>query len=391
MTNLFIKKFIKNWENIKDSKVRESYGYLGSIVGIVANIFLFAIKIAIGFFLNSISVVADAFNNLSDVASSVVTLIGFKMTNKPADREHPFGHGRIEYISALIVSFLVLMVGVEFIKSSISRILNPQRVEFDIIALSILALSIGVKLWLSRFNKTIGEAIGSKAMEASSFDSLSDVITTSVVILSILMSRFITFPIDGYIGLVVALFILYAGYNIAKDTLDPLLGDAPNPELVDQIIKKIMSYEGIVGTHDLIVHNYGPGRCIASIHAEVPESVSILKSHDIIDRAEKEISKELGVFIVIHMDPINTDCEFVATLHQDIIKIILDIDSELSIHDFRVVDGEEHKNLLFDMVVPYKYDNDGEQKIVALVKDRIKEKYLNYDALITIDRQYGVF
>ncbi len=390
MTNLLIKTFIKDHKNTKDSKVRQRYGYLGSFVGIISNVVLFSIKLVIGFMLNSIAVIADAFNNLSDVASSVVTLVGFNITNKPADKEHPFGHGRIEYISALIVSFIILTVGVEFIKSSFDRIRNPEPMNFDWISIGILTLSITVKVWLSKFNKEMGRAIGSKAMEASSFDSLSDVITTSVVIVSIILSRWISFPIDGYIGILVAIFILYAGFNIAKDTLNPILGEAPDPNLVKGIQNKVLSYEGITGAHDLIIHNYGPGRCIASIHAEVPDHISIIVSHDIIDQAEKEISQELGVYMLIHMDPVNTNCEITQKIQQQVLEVINDFDEKISIHDFRVVNGKTHKNLVFDIVIPIGYSEQKERETVQVIKEEIHKRYPEYDSVITVDKEYAV-
>lgn len=390
MTDFLIQTFIKNYEDTKNNRVRQRYGYLGSFVGIASNVTLFIIKIAIGLMLNSIAVIADAFNNLSDVASSVVTLVGFHMTNKPADKEHPFGHGRIEYISALVVSFMILMVGVEFIKSSFDRIRNPEAMSFDWVSIGILTLSIGVKIWLSKFNKKIGGAIGSKAMEASSFDSLSDVITTSVVVVSIILSRWISFPIDGYIGVLVAIFILYAGFNIAKDTLNPILGEAPDPDMVKGIHDKVLAYEGIIGVHDLIIHNYGPGRCIASIHAEVPDHVSIIVSHDIIDQAEKEISEELGVYMLIHMDPVNTNCEITQQIQRQITQVINDFDEKISIHDFRLVNGEKHKNLVFDIVIPIGYSEIKEMETVKGIKEQIHKKYPEYDAIITVDKQYSI-
>lgn len=390
LTNFLIKTFVKDYENTKDNNVRQRYGYLGSLVGIASNVMLFITKLIIGLMLNSIAVIADAFNNLSDVASSMVTLIGFNITNKPADKEHPFGHGRIEYISALIVSFMILLVGIEFIKTSFNRIRNPEPMSFDWISIGILALSITVKLWQSQFNKKMGNAIDSKAMKASSFDSLSDVITTSVVVVSIILSKWIPIPIDGYIGVVVALFILYAGFNIAKDTLDPILGEAPDPELVAGIQHKVLSYEGITGAHDLIIHNYGPGRCIASIHAEVPDHISIIVSHDIIDRAEKEISQELGVYMLIHMDPVNTNCEMTHKIQQQIIEVINDFDEKISTHDFRVVNGETHKSLVFDIVIPIGYSEAKEMEAVQGIKEEIHKRYPEYDAIITVDKQYAI-
>jgi len=385
-----VKTFIKDNKNTKDKGVRQAYGYLGGFVGIVVNLILSGIKVAVGLLANSIAITADAVNNLSDAASAIITLAGFKITNKPADKEHPFGHGRIEYISAMIVSFMVILVGFEFFKSSIDRIRNPKELKFDITVFFILLLSVGVKVWLSRFYKKLGSMIGSKAMEATAADSLSDVVTTSIVALSLLASRWITFPIDGYIGLLVALLIMYAGFSLTKETLDPLLGDAPDPELINEITEKALSYDGIIGIHDMIVHNYGPGRCVVSLHAEIPANMDIMKAHDIIDLAEQEISEELGIHIVIHMDPINTDDKVVQETQRQVLEILREFPEELTIHDFRIVGGEEHKNLIFDLVVPFEYDEKLAKEIAKDVANAIKKKYRNYNAVITVDRAYSI-
>lgn len=389
-TDFLIKTFIKDYRNTKNREVRQRYGYLTGFTGVVANILLFSMKLAIGLYLNSIAVMADAFNNLSDVASSVVTIFGFMMSGKPADKEHPFGHGRFEYIAALVVSFMVMLVGFEFVKSSISRIMNPEALSFDVYTFAILVASILVKVWLSFFNKSIGKAIGSKVMEATAFDSLSDVIATSVVALSLAASIWISFPIDGYVGLVVSVFILYNGFNLIKDTLNPLLGDAPDEELVKAIMDKTLSYKAIIGIHDLIVHNYGPGRVVASIHAEIPYNMDIMEAHDIIDLAEKEISEELDIHLVIHMDPINTDDRLVQKAQLQVVEILEDFPQELTIHDFRIVGGEKHMNLVFDMVVPYDFVEKDEKNLVEEVKAAIKKRHPNYDAIITVDRQYSL-
>ncbi len=389
-TDFLIRTFIKDYRNTKNREVRQRYGYLTGFTGVVANILLFSMKLAIGLYLNSIAVMADAFNNLSDVASSVVTIFGFMMSGKPADKEHPFGHGRFEYIAALVVSFMVMLVGFEFVKSSISRIMNPEALSFDVYTFAILVASILVKVWLSFFNKSIGKAIGSKVMEATAFDSLSDVIATSVVALSLAASIWIAFPIDGYVGLVVSVFILYNGFNLIKDTLNPLLGDAPDEELVKAIMDKTLSYKAIIGIHDLIVHNYGPGRVVASIHAEIPYNMDIMEAHDIIDLAEKEISEELGIHVVIHMDPINTDDRLVQKAQLQVLEILEDFPQELTIHDFRIVGGEKHMNLVFDMVVPYDFVEKDEKNLVEEVKKAIKKRHPNYDAIITVDRQYSL-
>lgn len=390
LTDLLVKKFIKDKENVKDKAVRQSYGYLGGFTGIVCNLTLSASKIAIGLMVNSIAITADAVNNLSDAASSIITLVGFRITNKPADREHPFGHARIEYISAMVVSFMVILVGFEFLKSSFERIRNPQDMKFDLIAFSVLLLSIGVKLWLGRFYKNIGKRIESKTMEASAVDSMSDVITTSVVAASLLTSRWITFPIDGYIGLLVSAFIMYSGINLTRETLNPLLGEAPEPEFIADITERTLGYEGIIGVHDMIVHNYGPGRCIVSLHAEIPAKMDIMKAHDIIDLAEQEISEAMDIHMVIHMDPINTDDKLVQDTQGKIMEIITGLNKELTIHDFRIVGGEEHMNLIFDLVVPYEYDEKMAKELSQRASSAIKDRYKNYNAIIYIDRAYSI-
>ena len=390
LTDILIKTFIKDKDNIRDKSVRQKYGYLGGFVGIACNVMLSGAKIAIGLMINSIAITADAVNNLSDAASSIITVIGFKITNKPADREHPFGHGRIEYISAMVVSFMVILAGFEFLKSSFDRVRNPEVVKFDIIPFSVLLLSIGVKVWLSRFYKKIGRKIGSKAMEASAADSLSDVTATSVVALSLLASLWTTFPLDGYVGLVISALIIYSGISLTKDTLNPLLGEAPEPEFIRSITEKVLSYDGIIGIHDMIVHNYGPGRCVVSLHAEIPASMDIMKAHDVIDLAEQEISEEMDIHMVIHMDPINVDDKVVQETQNRITELINEMHEELTIHDFRIVGGEEHKNLIFDLVVPFEYDEKMAGDLSKKVAREIKAKYPECNAIIYIDRAYSV-
>ncbi|MEA4849796.1 MAG: cation diffusion facilitator family transporter [Clostridiaceae bacterium] len=390
LTEMLVKFFVKDKDNIKDKNVRQKYGYLGGIVGIACNLLLSGAKLAIGFMINSIAITADAVNNLSDAASSVITLIGFKITNRPADREHPFGHGRIEYISAMIVSFMVILTGFEFLKSSFDKVRNPETVRFDIIPFAVLLLSIGVKVWLSRFYKRIGRKIESKAMEASAADSLSDVTSTSVVALSLLASLWTTFPVDGYAGLLVSAFIIYSGISLTRDTLNPLLGEAPEQEFIRAITEKTLSYEGIIGIHDMIVHNYGPGRCIVSLHAEVPASMDIMKAHDAIDMAEQEISEEMDIHMVIHMDPINTDDKIVQKTQGQITELIKEMHEDLTIHDFRIVGGEKHKNLIFDLVVPFEYDEKMARDLSNEVSREIKTRYPECNAIIYIDRAYSV-
>ncbi|MBE6066546.1 MAG: cation transporter [Clostridium lundense] len=391
VSQLLVKRFIKNHENIENEKVRNSYGFLGSIIGIVVNSILFGVKLVVGSISGSISVTADAFNNLSDTTSSIITMLGFKLASKPADEEHPFGHGRIEYLSGLIVSFMVLLVGFEFVKSSYARIINPTPVKFEVIPFILIVLSVFTKVWLSRFNKYIGKTINSSALQASSMDALGDVFTSSCVALSLLLSKWIAFPIDGYIGMLVSLFILYSGYSLIKETLDPLLGTAPDSNLVEKITGSLLSYEYITGTHDLIIHNYGPNKFIATVHAEVPQDISIVKIHEVIDRAEKEISEKLNVVLVVHMDPINTNDEEVNYAKSEVESIITKYSMIKSLHDFRMVGEGDTKNLIFDIVVCYtqKLTDQFIEEIKSSLNKDIKNIHPHYNAIITIDRDFA--
>lgn len=392
LSQFIVKTFIKDYKNISNQKVRDAYGVVGGIVGIIINIILFVIKILTGLLTNSIAVIADAFNNLSDVFSSVITIVGFKMSAIPADEEHPFGHGRIEYLSAMIVSFMVMLVGLQFISSSFKRITTPEKVNFQLIPFILILISILLKIWLSKFNKYMGNSINSSALKASSFDALSDVITSSCVALSLLISKWTSFPIDGYIGIVVSLFILYSGFSLIKETLNPLLGEAPDPMLVKNIKDQLLKYPYISGVHDLIIHNYGPGRCIASIHAEVPCDISVVKIHEIIDEAEKELTKNLNIYLSIHMDPISIDNEEISTTREEIINIIHHTEKVKSMHDFRVVGEGEHKNLIFDIVLNSKIriKAEDEQLITKEIQEKIKEKHPFYNTVITVDRDFTV-
>lgn len=393
LTNLLIKAFIKDSDNAKNDKIRSAYGLLAGIVGIVANLILFAIKLLVGIFTKSIAVTADAFNNFTDSASSLITIIGFKLSKAPADEEHPFGHGRVEYLSALLVSFMVMFVGIQFIKSSYNRIMNPSEVVFETIPFILMVLSILIKIWLSRFNKTIGVRINSSALKASSFDALGDVITSSVVAFSLLLSLWTSFPLDGYIGIIVALLILYNGFKLVKETLNPLLGEAPDPELAAAIKESLMSYEYISGVHDLIIHNYGPGRCIASIHAEVPSDINIVKIHNIIDEAEREISTKLNIVLVIHMDPINVDDEEVNNTKKQIEEAIHSLPNIKSIHDLRIVGEGDHKNIIFDVVIVTngKFTQKDEVKLKEDINKKVQELHPKYKCIITVDKDFSNF
>lgn len=304
LSQVLISRFIKDYKDIENPKVRDKYGYLGGTIGIVTNVLLAGAKFMIGRLSNSISLIADAMNNLSDATSSVITIVGFKLSSKPADEEHPFGHGRIEYISGLLISFIVLYIGVEFVKSSYERIKNPAKTEFQWIYLVILLFSIAIKIWMGKFNKTIAKSINSSALQASSIEAFVDVIICTCIIVSLILSRYTNLVIDGYIGLLVSAFILYSGYILIKDTLNPLLGEAPDPELVKNIASKVKDYEYIKGVHELVIHNYGPRKILASIHAEVPKDVSLEEIHRIVDKAEKEISENLNIHLIIHLEPV---------------------------------------------------------------------------------------
>ena len=390
ISKFLVNTFVKNNENIKDPKVRNNYGNLGGIVGIIINFILFLIKFFVGMFVGSIAISADAFNNLSDAGSSIITIIGFKMANKPADAEHPFGHGRIEYLSALIVAFLVMLVGVQFIKSSIERIFNPTVVTFELVPFILLLISIGFKVWLSTFNKYIGNKINSSALKAAAADSLGDVFTSSTVVISFLISKFTTFPIDGYIGVFVALAILYAGFGLVKETLNPLLGEAPDPELVNDICEKVLSYPLISGVHDLIVHNYGPGRIIASLHAEIPSDVDIMEIHNTIDMAEREVSRDLNIHLVIHMDPICVITDEIKETWDYVEKVLRRYPEIKSMHDFRIVGEGDIKNLIFDIVVSPSLSarNKVREKMLNEIKESIREEHPQYNCVITVDYDF---
>ena len=388
MTEFLIKHFIKDYKEVEKVSVRTAYGVLASIVGIFCNVFLFAVKFVVGFILNSVSVTADAFNNLSDAGSSIISFVGVKMAEKPADRDHPFGHGRNEYIAALVVSFLVLEVGFTFLKDSIGKIRTPEALNFQTVSVAILIVSIAVKLWLGLFNRKLGERINSKVMMAVFTDSMGDVITTGATILSLIFFRLTGINIDGIVGVGVALVVMWAGVGIARDTLEPLIGEAIDPEVCKEIKSFVESYDGIEGTHDLLVHNYGPGRSMASIHAEVPNDVDIGQSHEIIDRIEREAAKKLGIFLVIHMDPVEMKDQRVLQVRDRAVQILKELDPACSIHDFRMVHGENQINLIFDMVIPIEYDEEMRKELPQKLADRLKESDPRYECVITVEYDY---
>lgn len=383
MTNLLIKHFIKDYKSTSDAKVRGRYGMFAGIVGIISNFLLFIFKITVGMLFDSISITADAINNLSDCGSSAVSLMGFKISGKPADAKHPFGHGRMEYISGLIVSFIILLLGFQLVQSSVNKIIHPRSPQFGYLSLAVLIASILIKLWQCLFFRRIGKTINSLTLIASSQDSRNDMIATSVVLLGSVITRLTGFNLDGYMGISVALFIIISGIKLVSDTISPLLGSAPNRELTDYINKKIMGYEHIIGTHDLAVHSYGPSKCFASLHCEVPAEQDIMLSHDIIDNIEHDFLKD-GIHLVIHLDPVVTNDEKTNELKKQVIDLLSQISPFIGMHDFRVVWGISHTNLIFDVVVPYDFYLSDEE-LIEQISHRISLLNKTYLSVITVD------
>ncbi len=388
MTEFLVRRFVKDYGDVERVSVRTAYGVLSSVVGILCNVALFLVKLAAGMGLHSVSVLADAFNNLSDAGSSVISFVGVKMAEKPADEDHPFGHGRIEYIAALIVSFLVLEVGFSFLKDSVGKIREPEALYFQPGLVLLLLLSIGVKLWLGFFNRKLGEKIDSKVLKAVFTDSMGDVMTTAATIVSMVFFRFTGINIDGIIGAGVALVVMWAGIGIAKDTLAPLIGEAIDPEIYHKIKDFVEQYDGIIGTHDLIVHNYGPNRSMASIHAEVPSHVDIERSHEIIDRVERDAVERLGVFLVVHMDPIDTDNAEAREVRERVEAALGEVDAQCTLHDFRMVNGEKRVNLIFDLVVPFSYGEERQREIKEALCDKMDALDKRYQCVITVEHAY---
>lgn len=380
--------FIKDMEDVTNPKVRQSYGTLCGAVGILLNILLFAGKFIAGTISHSIAITADAFNNLSDAGSSIITLIGFRMAGQKPDSDHPFGHGRIEYISGLLVAVIIILMAYELFETSIQKIFNPEPLTFSPLVVTILIISILVKCYMAFYNRKVGHKINSSAMFAIAKDSLSDTIATSVVLIATLVSHFTQIQIDACCGVMVALFIFYAGYSAAKDTISPLLGQAPDPEFVQQINDIVMSYEGIIGLHDLIVHNYGPGRVLISLHAEVPADGDILTLHDMIDLIEHHLRSALHCEAVIHMDPVCVGDKETERLKGLVLGYLAEIDETITLHDFRIVIGPTHTNVIFDVVVPYKFKY-SDSELVTIISNRILQENPNHFAVIDVDKKYA--
>ena len=387
MTDLLVKLFVKNSEDIKNPKVRTDYGILSGVVGIVVNVIICLVKFVIGYLTGSIAITADAINNLSDAGSSAVTLFGFKISNKPADKEHPFGHGRVEYITSLIVSFIVLFMSFELAVSSVEKIMNPQAVKYSTVSAIILAVSILGKLWLALFNRKLGKKIDSSAMTAVVKDSIGDIAATTATLIALVISRFIDTPIDGYLGVFVSLFVFWAGFSILREATGTLLGKPPTREFVDELQNEILAYEGVMGIHDLMLHDYGPGRLFGSVHVEVSGDVDINISHDLIDNIEKEIFEKMDVLLVIHMDPLEVNAEKVNNLRETVLSIVNQVNSEYSIHDFRMVESPSHTNLIFDLVIPYGHKQ-SRQEIADIVADEVKKYNPMYCCVITVEHSF---
>lgn len=388
MIDFLVRVFIRDSQRTNDPAVRGRYGVLAGGMGIFLNLCLFSAKFVAGLLTASIAVTADAFNNLSDAGSSVVTLVGFKMAGKPADREHPFGHGRVEYLSGLAISVAILVVGLELAKGSVGKILHPEEVQFTLLSLIILAVSILVKLWMAYFNRVLGRRIGSSAMMATSTDSLTDAVATTAVLVGMLIGHLSGRHIDGYIGILVALFILYSGFTTARDSLSPLLGQAPDIDFVKSVGQTVMAHKEVVGIHDLIVHDYGPGRRIISLHAEVPSNRDILETHDLIDRIEMQLRDEFQCDVTIHMDPIVVDDEEISILRTKVVDLVKEIDPALSIHDFRMVEGPTHTNLIFDVLAPYHFRL-SDAELIEAVREGVKQLDGKFFAVIQVDKAYS--
>ena len=388
MQDWLIRKFIKNYDNTHDLSVRTAYGKLSGKVGIFCNTLLFAGKFFVGTIAGSVSITADAVNNLSDAASSIISLIGFKMAEKPADEDHPYGHARYEYLSGLTVAVMIILIGFELFKSSLNKVLHPSAVDFSWVAVGVLICSILIKLWMALFNRSMGKKINSQALEATAADSRNDVVSTGAVLAATIISHFCSVELDGYMGIAVAVFILYSGMGLVKDTLDPLLGKAPDPEFVDYIQNKIMSYKGVLGTHDLMIHDYGPGRQFASVHVEMAAEDNVLESHDVIDNIERDFLKNDGLNLIVHFDPIVTGDDTVNDLRCWLMEKVKTIDKNLSIHDMRIVPGTSHTNLIFDCVMPHSL-NMTPSELKSKIRNLVNEEYPNYYSVMTIDSCYA--
>lgn len=385
MIQVFVKFFIKDYENIQDASVRQAYGMLGGGLGIACNLILFLAKLVAGIMTGAISIMADAFNNLSDAGSSIVTLIGFKLAGKPADKEHPFGHGRMEYLAGLFISAAIMLVGWQLGTSSIDKILHPEEVTYGMLSIIILIGSVLVKFWMASYNRYLGNKIQSATMKATAMDSLSDCIATTAVLLSIAIGYFTDLQVDGIAGLIVSIFIFIAGINAMKDTVQPLLGQAPDAEFVKGIERVVMSHSAIIGIHDMMVHDYGPGRVMVSLHAEIPVEMDFMEAHDIIDDIEMDIKNEFQCDITIHMDPVVLEDEKTNQMRERVKGIVESVENDLTMHDFRMTTGPLRTNLIFDVVVPYD-SKKTDKEIKEEITEQVSQIGENYYARVQIDK-----
>lgn len=391
MLDSLLRRFVKNYENISDPKVRRGYGMFSGIIGIICNVILFVLKLAVGIFINSVAVISDAFNNLSDMTSTVVSMLGIRLSGKKPDKDHPYGHGRFEYISALIVAFLIMLVGFELLKSAVSSIFSPTEAQdINYVTVIILALSIPVKFFMYYINRGLGKKINSSVLLATASDSLNDCIATGAVIISTVIDglKILPFKIDGYVGAIVSVLILKAGFDVAKDTIDRLLGQSPDEEILEELRKMVLETPEIVDIHDLIAHDYGPGRLFASLHAEVNARSDIVSAHEAIDAVEKEVYNKLGCSLTIHLDPVETDCAETNEIKDKIIRSLYESNVSWRFHDVRITRGEKNSNVIFDIVVPYDVDDEKCQKVLGKLKDDIRSLNSIYSCVIQIDRSF---
>ncbi len=387
MNEFLFRKLIRNYEDVKNPDVRDQYGKVAGVVGILSNTLLCAMKIAVGLISGSIAIVADAINNLADASSSLITLIGFKLAAMPEDKEHPYGHARIEYLAGLLVSVIIIVVGIELGKSSVDKVLNPTPTEFSMTTVIVLLLAIGVKIWQASFNVSAGKRINSLTLMATGADSRNDVISTTAVLVSLLIGHFFDLQIDGFMGVAVALFIIWSGIGLVRETVSPLLGEAPDPELVKAIEEIALEHEGVLDVHDLAVHNYGPGKIFASLHAEVDAAVDIMVSHDMIDNIEHEVARKLHISCTVHMDPINVSDPNREPLKHTLQDAIATMDGVLNFHDLRLVPGPTHTNVIFDVAIAPGCKISGEE-IRKTLADAVTAYNPDFQTVIEFDRSY---
>ncbi|MEG1567684.1 MAG: cation diffusion facilitator family transporter [Anaerovoracaceae bacterium] len=387
MNEFLCKKFIKDFQNTKDPIVRENYGKFAGIMGIISNVFLCVSKIVIGVLVNSIAIIADGINNLADASSSIITLVGFKLSAMPEDEEHPYGHARIEYITGIIVSIMIIVVGVELLKTSVGKVLHPTELVFSWVVVGVLIFAIGVKIWQSKFYIHLGKKINSITLTATGTDSRNDVIATAVVVISLLIGKFADLQIDGYMGCFVALFIIWSGVQLVRETMSPLLGEAPDPELVNQISDMAMSFDGVLGIHDLVVHNYGPGKTFASIHIEVDADGDLLTTHDTIDNIERKITNQLKVIITAHLDPLKLNDPIRENLLKVVTETVENIDGVYGVHDLRVVPGPTHTNVIFDVLIDSSCPIT-QKEVCHLIQKAIRKEEPTFYVVINFDKSY---